>query len=359
MSEAALRSADDLLLSMKMIYLVAILLVIIVAAYFLGPRIDVPTYADSLPIVPQDLGTLHRYVEAKEAKQPTRPNNQARIVWHGDTPTVTDYAFVYLHGFAGSYRDGYPVNVNVPEILGSNVYLGRWAGHGLVADAALQDFDPEAAWDDALEALAIGKRIGRRVILLSTSTGGTLALKLAADFPRDVHALINMGPNVEDDQPGASLLMTPWGHELATLTSFGSNKTIAHEEPAAAQYFDTTYPSKALVDLQILVKTTMEDATFRRVRCPVLTLYYYRDAFHQDEHVEIDRYPEIHRLFATPPHQVRLDSLATPGTHFIGSDIKSKDWMAPQRSIISFCTEVLHMRPLLPIDHVTNATGLE
>ncbi|WP_420459630.1 alpha/beta hydrolase [Neolewinella sp.] len=343
---------------MKVIYLAAILLVIIIAAYFLGPRIDVPTYAETLPAVPRDLSALQRYVEDKEAKHPTRPGNRARIVWYGNTPTVTDYAFVYLHGFAGSYRDGYPVNVNVPEVFGSNVYLSRWAGHGLQAAAALQDFSPEAAWDDAREALAIGKRIGRRVVILSTSTGGTLAFKLAADFPDDVHALINMGPNVEDDQPGASLLMSPWGHELAMLASFGSNKTIKHEEPTAARYFDTIYPSRALVDLEILVQTTMADATFRKVQCPVLTLFYYRDAFDQDEHVEIDRYPEIHRLLATPQDQVRLDSLPTPGTHFVGSDIKSKDWMAAQRSIIAFCTEVLGMVPLLPVDHLTDATGL-
>ena len=349
----------DLPPSMKMIYLAAILLVLIVAAYFMGPRIEVPTYANVLPAVPQDLGALQHYIEEQEARQPTRPNNQARIVWHGDTSTVTDYAFVYLHGFAGSYRDAYPVNVNVPEIFGSNVYLGRWAGHGLRADAALQDFNPTAAWKDALEALAIGKRIGRRVILMSTSTGGTLAFKLAADFPEDVHALINMAPNVEDDQPGATWLMSPWGHELALLASRGSHKRINHREPTAAQYFDTTYPSRALVELEILVQTTMKDTTFRRVRCPVHTLFYYRNFFKQDEHVEIDRYPRIHRLFATPPEQVRLDSLPTPGTHFVGSDIKSKDWMAPQRSIISFCTEVLGLRPLLPIDHVTDATDLE
>ncbi|CAH1001739.1 hypothetical protein LEM8419_02645 [Neolewinella maritima] len=344
---------------MKMVYIAAILLAVIVLAYFLGPRIDIPTYAETLPTVPQTLADLDRYVQQGEASQPTRPNNQARIVWNDSTPRVTDYAFVYLHGFAGSYRDGYPVNVNVPRIFGSNVYLGRWAGHGLQARAALQDFSPEAAWQDAREALAIGKQIGRRVILMSTSTGGTLAFKLAADFPDDVAGLINMGPNVEDDQPGASLLMSPWGHELANLASFGTNKKISHEEPGAAQYFDTIYPSRALVDLQILVQTTMGDTTFRRVRSPVLILYYHKNALNEDEHVEIDRYPELHELLATPPDQVRLQPLPTPETHFVGSDIKSKDWMAAQRAMVDFCTEVLGMQPLLPVDHVADAALLE
>ncbi len=342
-----------------MLYILGSLLAVIVLTYFLGPRVDIPTYATALPVVPVDLSALEASIQKKEAQAPTRSNNEARIVWADPVPAVTDYAFVYLHGFAGSYRDGYPVNVNVPAIFGANVYLTRWSGHGLQPASALQDFSPETAWNDALEALSIGKAIGKKVILLSTSTGGTLALKLAADFPADVHALVNMGPNVEDDQPGASLLMSPWGHELALLASFGSTKKIDHEEPGAARYFDTIYPARALVDLQILVQTTMDDTTFRRVSCPVLTLYYKENFFRKDQHVEVSSYPEIHDKFATPADQNRLIALPTPRTHFVGSDIKSEDWMAAQRAIVDFCTQVLGMEPLLPVDHRTDASRLE
>ncbi len=342
-----------------MVYLLGALLVLIVLTYFLGPRVEVPVYATTLPELPTDLSSLEAHVRDRETAAPTRLNNEARIVFADPVPAVTDYAFVYLHGFAGSYRDGYPVNVNVPDIFGANVYLGRWAGHGLRPAAALREFTPAAAWDDALEALAIGKRIGRQVILMSTSTGGTLALKLAADFPDDVHALINMGPNVEDDQPGAELLMTPWGHELAVLASFGSNKKISHAEPGAAQYFDTIYPSRALVDLQVLVQTTMDGTTFSQIHCPVLTLYYKENFFQKDQHVEVSSYPEVHRQFATPAAQNRLIALPTPKTHFVGSDIKSADWQAAQRAAVEFCTQVLGMDPLLPVDHRADAARLE
>ncbi len=342
-----------------MVYFLGALLALIVLAYFVGPRVEVPDYATTLPELPTDLASLKNLVQAREAAAPTRPNNEARLVFADSVPAVTDYAFVYLHGFAGSYRDGYPVNVNVPEIFGANVYLGRWSGHGLRAANALQEFTPAAAWEDARDALAIGKRLGRKVIIMSTSTGGTLALKLAADFPDDVHALINMGPNVEDDQPGAALLMTPWGHELAMLASFGSNKKISHEEPGAAQYFDTIYPSRALVDLQVLVQTIMDDATFSRIHCPVLTLYYQENFFQKDQHVEVSSYPEVHAKFGTPAQQNRLVALPTPKTHFVGSDIKSKDWMAAQYAAVDFCTEVLDMVPLLPVDHRTDAARFE
>ncbi|THH41837.1 alpha/beta hydrolase [Neolewinella litorea] len=345
--------------SSKIFYGLGAFLVVVTLGYFLGPSIEQPEYPTDLPDLPDDLPELDRYIRNSEARAPTRPDNAARIVWQDSVPAVTEYAFVYLHGFAGSYRDGYPVNVNVPAIFGANVYLSRWSGHGLRPDAALEEFTPENAWSDAREALAIGQRIGRKVIIMSTSTGGTLALKLAATYPDEVFALINMAPNVEDDQPGASLLMSPWGHELARLASFGSNKKIDHKEPRAAQYFDTIYPSEALVNLQILVQTTMTDSTFAAVGCPVLTVYYKENFLQKDEHVEVSRFPEVHDSLGTPENKRLLVALPTPKTHFVGSDIKSEDWMAPQRVMVEFCTDVLGMEPLLPIDHVADAAGLE
>ena len=38
-------------------------------------------------------------------------------------------------------------------------------------------------WNSAKEAYAIGRQLGKKVILIATSTGGTLALKLAAEYP--------------------------------------------------------------------------------------------------------------------------------------------------------------------------------
>jgi pimeloyl-ACP methyl ester carboxylesterase len=340
-------------------YILGGLFLLLLIGYFTGPRIANPHYAEKMPDVPENLSELDRYLRQSESEHPIRPDNQARILFADSVPTRTEYAFVYLHGFAGSHRDGYPINVNVPEIFGANVYLSRWAGHGLRAGAALETFSPAAAWSDAREALAIGQSLGRKVIMMSTSTGGTLALKLAAEFPDEVHALINMAPNLEDDQPGAGLLMTPWGHELAKLVSFGSNKKIDHEEPLAPLYFDTIYPSEALVQLQILVQTTMDDTTFSQVRCPVLTVYYHKNELEEDEHVELDRYPSAHAAFATPEKQKRLVALPTPETHFVGSSIKSQDWMAAQRAIVEFCTGVLKMNPLLPLDHRTDAAPLQ
>jgi pimeloyl-ACP methyl ester carboxylesterase len=256
---------------------------------------------------------------------------------------MTEFSLVYLHGFAGSYRDGFPVNVKLADTLGANLFLARLAGHGLRPVAALDNFSPEAVWNSAREALAIGKKIGKKVIILSTSTGGTLALKLAAEFPEEVYALINLSPNIEDDVDAAFLLNSPWGYELAELVSFGDHRKIVHEQEIAARYWDTIYPSKALVDLQVLLATTMTKETFEQVSCPVLTLYYQENFLEEDEHVEVEVYPKVHEQLSTPDSLKELVKLEEPKTHFLGSDIKSRNTEVVLKTIVEFLKEDLHI----------------
>ncbi|MGM0932331.1 MAG: alpha/beta hydrolase [Bacteroidota bacterium] len=326
----------------KRYWILLVFLMVVVVTYFSGPKPINPVYTSKLPEIPSsNLKVLGDHIEKTEAKQALREDNQARIKWQDESPQITEYSIVYLHGFAGSYRDGYPVNVNIADSLNANIYLARWAGHGLKPEVALQDFTPETAWNSAKEALVIGNRIGKKVIIMSTSTGGTLALKLAAEYPDKVHALINLAPNTKDDQTGSFVLNSPWGYEIAHLVSFGEHKIIEHEQETAEKYWDTIYPSKALVDLQILVGSTMKPDTFSKVNCPVLTLYYKEDYFQKDAHVEVSYYPKVHEAFATADSLKKLVALSTPKTHFIGSDIKSKDIKSVEKEIMIFLKEDL------------------
>ncbi|TRO63275.1 alpha/beta hydrolase [Christiangramia sabulilitoris] len=319
----------------KRYWLLIMFLLIVIVTYFLGPVPEEPVYKNDLPELPSGLTHLEDYIKNKENSMPVRDDNQARIIWQ-DEPEKTEYSIVYLHGFAGSYRDGYPVNKNIADSLNANLFLARWTGHGLKPPASLDNFNGENAWKSAQEALVIGNLIGEKVIIMSTSTGGTLALKLAAMYPDKIYALINLSPNLEDDQPGTFVLNTPWGYEIANLISFGENKEIKHDREIAKKYWDTVYPSKALVDLQVLVETTMVPETFQKIKTPVLTLYYHKNFMEEDEHVEIDVYEEAYKLISTPDSLKSLVALKNPGTHFIGSDIKSKDIRSVEKEILDF-----------------------
>ncbi len=69
-------------------------------------------------------------------------------------------------------------------------------------------------WESAKEALAIGQQIGNKVILVGTSTGGTLALQLAAQYP-EVYAMVLLSPNIAINDPNAWLLNNPWGLQIS------------------------------------------------------------------------------------------------------------------------------------------------
>ena len=330
----------------KRYWIPGVIVLALVITYFSGPRIPHPTYNEVLPDLPGDLSALENYVAQREKDLPVREDNQARILWQGEDPKMTEYSVVYLHGFGGSYRDGYPVNVQVADTLDANLYVARLAGHGLKPPASLDSFSPENAWESAKEALAIGNKIGKKVIILSTSTGGTLALKLAATYPDAIYAIINMSPNIEDDIDFAYVLNSPWGYEIAKLISFGDSRKIEHEKQIAAQYWDTIYPSRALVDLQVLLGTTMKPETFQKIEVPTQTLFYYENMFEEDDHVEVEVYPEVHKLLSTPDPLKELVKLETPKTHFIGSAIKSKNTEVVFAEIVEFLRENLEIEAL-------------
>lgn len=324
---------------------IVIFLALLIITYFSGPVLTQPEYEEELPQLSISLSEVEELVESNEKKAPVREDNQARILWNDSSRKVTEYAFLYLHGFAGSYRDGYPLNKIVANHFHSNIYMARLPGHGLLPQYAMNDFNAEEAWESACAALAITATLGKKVIILSTSTGGTLALKLAAVFPDKVHALINISPNIDEKPFGSGLLNTPWGNEIAHLIFLGNQKKVKHEEDSASLYWDTIYPVDALIDLEQLLETTMKPETYSRIECPVLTLYYYDNFLEKDDHVDVSVYPEVHEQLGTPTDKKHLVRLETPGTHFIGSSIKSQDYQSALKVIYMFCEEVLGMEP--------------
>ena len=123
---------------------------------------------------------------------------------------------VYLHGFSASQEEGDPVHVEFARAFGCNLYLSRLAGHGIDTIDAMINLTAEELWNSAKEAYAIGKQLGKKVIILATSTGGTLALKLAAEYP-EITGLILLSPNIAINDPNAWLLNNPWGLQIARL----------------------------------------------------------------------------------------------------------------------------------------------
>ncbi|MDB9886496.1 alpha/beta hydrolase, partial [Flavobacteriaceae bacterium] len=157
---------------------------VLVLAFFMGPKVDAPVVTKPLPQIDIPLEGLTEWIAQKEAAFTTiKADNESKLVFADSIPQKTEYAIVYLHGFSGSAEDGAPVHEQVAAALGANIYLPRLLAHGLDGEENLLEYTGEGSLDTAREALAVGKILGEKVILMGTSTGCTLALALAAEHP--------------------------------------------------------------------------------------------------------------------------------------------------------------------------------
>ena len=259
-----------------------IFLLVLIVIYFLGPQPSTPRYTNELPAIPPDAIQLEKYIANNEEKHKLKPDNEARILWYNDsTKEKTEYAVVYLHGFSASQKEGDPVHYEFAKKFGCNLYLARLAEHGVDTTVPLANYTAEKSWRSAVEAYAIGKKLGRKIILMSTSTGGTLALKLCTEFP-DISGNIMMSPNIAINDPNAWLLNNHWGLQIAHII-VGEQRTVSDTTRLYARYWNNRYSTNSLVQLEELLESTMKESTFKKVTQPTLLLYYFKDDDHQDD----------------------------------------------------------------------------
>ena len=328
---------------MKFLKILGIILLVLIIVYLMGPKPAHPNLTLDLPTVPANPTALEQFIAAEESHHRIKPDNEARIIWYNDSAkTKTEYAIVYLHGFSASQEEGDPVHINLAQEFGCNLYLSRLAEHGIDTTEELVSFTAEKLWNSCKRALMIGEQLGRKVILMSTSTGGTMALKLAAEFPDQIAALILLSPNIEINDSKAWLLNNPWGLQIAHLVK-GRYNTAGDSSEIYKKYWNYKYRVEALVQLEEMLERTMKESTFRKIHQPVLLLFYYKDEEHQDPVVKVSAMKRMFTQLSTPDSLKREIAIPNAGDHVIGSYIKSKDFESVQKECERFALEVLHL----------------
>ena len=328
---------------MRLIKRLFILLVMLAIVYLLGPHPATPKYDTTMPAV-ASLAGLEDYIEAKEASHKLRPNNEARIMWAGDSiKQRTPYSIVYLHGFSASQEEGEPVHRDIAKKFGCNLYLSRLAEHGIDTTEQLINLTADNYWESAKEALAIGKQLGEKVILCGTSTGGTLALQLAATYPDQISGLVLYSPNIAINDPNAWILNNPWGLQVARLVKGGKYNVPEDDRPIYKQYWNKPYRLEAAVALEEMLETTMNKTTFSKITQPTLLLYYYKDEQHQDPVVKVSAMREMFTQLATPDSIKRQKAMPNTGNHVIASVIKSNDVASVENETMLFLKDIMHL----------------
>ena len=325
---------------MKLLLAVLLGLIVIYAA---GPAPAKAVYSPVLPKVPET-DQLEAYIASNEKAHKLRPNNEARIVWANDSVhQPTDVAIVYLHGFSASQEEGNPVHRNIARYFGCNLYLARLAEHGIDTTEQLLNLTPENYWESAKEALAIGLKLGKKVILMGTSTGGTQALQLAAQFPDQVQALILYSPNIAINDDKAFLLNNPWGLTIARTVKKSHYITPDDQRPVYKQYWNSPYRLEAAVALQEMLETTMNESTFRKIHQPLLLLYYFKDEAHQDPIVKVSAMKEMFESITTPAAMKQAVPIPNAGNHVLASPIKSGAVQEVELATRQFMEQVLKL----------------
>ncbi|MDP3394822.1 carboxylesterase [Sediminibacterium sp.] len=318
--------------------------------YFVGPTPSTPVYTSTLPTIPSNPAELVDYIYTNEKKHNTRPNNEARIVWANDSSKQkTPYAIVYLHGFSASQEEGNPVHQNIAKEFGCNLYLARLSEHGIDTTDALINMTAESLFESAKEAYAIGKQLGEKVILMGTSTGGTLALQLAAMYP-EIAGLVLYSPNIAIKDPNAWLLNNPWGLQIARLVKGSNYMGVKKDHPLYEQYWNTKYRLEATVQLEELLETAMTKEHFTKVKQPLLVLYYYKNEKEQDPVVSVAAMKAMFLQVNTASEKKKMVSIPNSGNHVMASPIQSKDIITVQKETAQFLNGVLQLKPINSIN---------
>jgi pimeloyl-ACP methyl ester carboxylesterase len=202
---------------------------------------------------------------------------QKEIIWaFPNSKAKTKLAIVYVHGFSASKGEIRPVPDKLAAALGANLYYARLTGHG--QNGAAMAVASVNAWvNDFAEALAIGKAIGEKVVVVATSTGAGLATIAAADpvLSKQIDAMVFVSPNYGVQASGSFLLTMPFSRQIAHML-LGPEREFTPVNELHGSLWTPKYPTGALLPMAALTKLGRETVV-ENIRIPTLFIYAETD----------------------------------------------------------------------------------
>lgn len=329
----------------KTLAMVALLLLVALLVFLLGPRVPIDTRTEPVAL-PAD---LEAWLAAREAAVPNlMPGAEKTIRWAGAPGERTALAVVYLHGFSDSRQSLSPVPETLARRLGANFFATRLTGHGrdgaAMAEASVNDW-----LQDGLEALAIGERLGERVILMGLSTGGTLATWLAAtqdDAP--LAAVLLVSPNYGPADARARILTWPWGGQIARLVE-GEERVVPVLDADHERIWQHRYPTRALLPMmglvQLLARTDLAASE-------VPTLMVYSP---DDQVVDVAAIERIFGRLEAPKAKVAFTASTSANQHVLAGDAMSPAANAPLLEVLLAFLAEQNLAPA-PADQATGSS---
>lgn len=253
----------------------------IVSAVFIGLLLVVGPYEDSDLSASFDASVLDGgvapYLKAQEsAFEDITPGVEKQVIWADAPEAATEWSVLYLHGFSATAQEIRPVPDQVAAALAANLVLTRLQGHGRSSEALAQATVP--GWmQDVAEGLAVARKVGERVLILSTSTGGTLATAAAVDpeLSQGIAGIVLISPNFGVNNSAAPLLTLPAARYWAPLLA-GRERSFEPLNEGQATYWTTRYPSVAALPMAALVQEVVS-LDLSAAQTPALFWYVDQD----------------------------------------------------------------------------------
>ncbi|MEO8670415.1 MAG: alpha/beta hydrolase [Tahibacter sp.] len=283
--------------------------------------------------LPEDLPALDAWLQTREsAEHELKPDNQARLVFHDPAkPVRTEISFVYIHGFSASPGEAGTQPQRLGRQFAGNVYVARLPGHGTDRADAMAGLTADRLYATADQALAMGRRIGERVVMIGTSLGAALSIDLAARDPSGIAAVIAWSPAIRpSDAAMMQYLCTP-----GDAVEF----SIQDRNAGHRQYWSSVVHRDAYRSLAGVLGSRMCEATFRRVFVPFLLAYFYRDETTQDRTASVEAMLEMYEGLGTDDAHKRKIAFSN-GAHALASPSRSPDAEAVFEATRRFLIEI-------------------
>lgn len=303
--------------------------------YFAGPIHALDTRDTPLDL-PRETDALVRWLEESEQRYgDVVEGTEKRIRWAHEDRRKTPLSIIYLHGYSATRQEVDPLCDELAESLGANVFYTRLTGHGRLP-RAMGEVRGSDWLRDAREALEIGRLIGERVIVIGTSTGGTLAVWLAQrNDASAIAAQVLISPNFGPHSRSGELLAGPWGAQLLQQLVGDEYRWTPHNDEQA-KYWTWKYPSQALLPMMAIVRE-VRDSPIEKIRQPTLVIYSPNDRV-----VSAEEILEAHeRLGATIKPIIAVETSGDPSNHVLAGRIlapedtpRVRDW------ILNFLEEI-------------------
>lgn len=292
--------------------------VVVVAVYMLGPRNPLgPATPTPRPLPPSNITQLDRWIQNSEAAYTDiKPNNAKKIVWHGAKNKKTEWSVVYIHGFSASHLESAPLTDLVAQKLGANAFHTRLTGHGRSGEA-MAEATPQDWMADTLEAIKIGQTLGSKVLVISCSTGSTLATWFGTTPEANLVAgHVFLSPNYGPKDKNAEIINAPWGKQIASLL-LGPTRSWKPDNEKIANAWTTSYPSQSVFPMMALVKG-VRDSDLSAFQTPVLMMYSEKDTVVDPEQIKL-----AFQRFGSGNKRLEAVTSEDEGQHLLVGDLRS------------------------------------